>query len=88
LFLVVAGANDEVIREAGDAGEIEDFDVGGFLGFGGANGDQPGGPGEFQFAGGLRVRFGQKKLCSCPYPTTVASSARLQAQSGDDQGRG
>jgi hypothetical protein len=43
LFLIVAGADDEIVRKTRDAGEVEDFDVGGFLGFGSANGNQPGG---------------------------------------------
>jgi hypothetical protein len=31
LLLVGAGADDEVVGERGDAGEVEDYEVGGFL---------------------------------------------------------
>jgi hypothetical protein len=40
---VQAGADDEVVGEAGDAGEIEDADVFGLLILRGANGDLPSG---------------------------------------------
>ena len=43
LALVVASADDEVIGKTGDAGEVEDPDIGGFFGFGGPDCNQPGG---------------------------------------------
>ena len=42
---VGACGDDEEIGEGSDAGEVEDQDVGGFLGFGGADGNEPGGDG-------------------------------------------
>ena len=42
LFLIVAGADDEVVGKAGDPRQIQDLDIGGFFGFGGADCDQPG----------------------------------------------
>ena len=38
-----ARADHEVIGERGDAGQVQNRDIGGFLGFGGADGNQPGG---------------------------------------------
>jgi len=37
LALVGAGADDKEIREGGYAGEVQYFDLGGFLSFGGSN---------------------------------------------------
>jgi len=55
LALVVAVADDEVVGEGGDGGEVENFDVGGLLGFGRAYGNQPGGFGMgFGFQIGVR----------------------------------
>jgi hypothetical protein len=45
LARVGAGRDDEEIGERGDAGEVQNQDVGGFLGFGGADGNEPGGGG-------------------------------------------
>ena len=54
LPLVRPGADHEVIGKRGDAGEVQHLDVGCFLGFGGANGQQPVGDGRFFLIG-----FGQ-----------------------------
>ena len=43
LPLVGAGADDKEVRKRGNAGEVENLDVGRLLGFGGADGDEPGG---------------------------------------------
>jgi len=42
LTRIGAGAENEVVGEGGDAGKVEDLDIGGFLGFGCADGDEPG----------------------------------------------
>ena len=42
LPLVGAGANDEKVGERSDAGEVQNLYVGSFLGFGGADRNQPG----------------------------------------------
>ena len=67
LALVGAGADHEIVGEGGDAGEIEHFDVGGFLGFGGADGNQPGWRFDLQFRGLGDVGFGQITLLSVSY---------------------
>src|SRR5205823_4461490 len=48
---VRACTNDERVREGGDFGDVEDFDVGGLFGLSGADGNQPGG-GVFGFGCG------------------------------------
>lgn len=67
LALIGAGADDEIVGEGGDTGEIENLYVGGFLGFGGADGDEPGG--RFSFGPGifLDVGLGQNTLLSVSY---------------------
>ena len=67
LLLVGAGADHEVVGEGGDAGEIEDYDVGGFLGFCGADGNQPGGRGGFGGGGFLEIGLGQNTLLKVSY---------------------
>ena len=69
LALVAAGADDEVVGEGGDAGEVQHANVGGFLRFGGAHGQQPGRGRGFCFAGFGEIDLGQR-LYSCPYRTT------------------
>ena len=39
---VGARADHEVIGESGDAGQVQNADIGGFFGFGGADSHQPG----------------------------------------------
>ncbi len=52
LGLVLAGADEEEVGEGGDFAEVEDDDVAGLLGFGGAEGDLPrGGAGGGKNAG-------------------------------------
>ena len=42
LSRVGARAKDEVVGEGGDAREVENLDIGGFFGFGCADGHEPG----------------------------------------------
>jgi hypothetical protein len=37
-----SGTDHEVVGEGSDAGEIENLDIGGLLGFGSADGEEPG----------------------------------------------
>ena len=64
LFGVGSGANHEVIGERGDARQVQNLDVGGLLGFGGAHGDQPGGGFDLGFSGRVQVTLGQTILLS------------------------
>ncbi len=67
LPLIGAGADHKIVGEGSDAGEVEDFDVGGFFGFGGADGEQPGWRFDLQFRGLGDVGFGQITLLSVSY---------------------
>jgi hypothetical protein len=67
LALIGASADHKIIGEGGNAGEIEYFDVGGFLGFSGADGNQPGWGFDLQFRGLSDVGFGQITLLSVSY---------------------
>lgn len=67
LSLIGTGADHKKIGEGGNAGEIEDFDVGGFLGLSGADGNQPGWRFDLQFRGLGDVGFGQITLLSVSY---------------------
>jgi hypothetical protein len=62
LALIPAAADDEVVGEAGDAGQVENLDVGGLLGFRGANGDQPGGGFGYRLRRRFQVGVGQSGL--------------------------
>jgi hypothetical protein len=50
LTRVAAGADDEVVGKRGDLAQVENGDVRGFFGFGGADRGEPGG-GRFRFLG-------------------------------------
>jgi hypothetical protein len=59
---VASIADDEVVGEAGDAGQVENLDVGGLLRFRGANGDQPGGGFGYRLRRRFQVGVGQSGL--------------------------
>jgi hypothetical protein len=67
LPLISAGADDEVVGESGDAGEVEDYQVGGLFGFGCAGGNQPGWRGGFGNCGFLEIGLGQNRLLEISY---------------------
>jgi hypothetical protein len=67
LLLVRAGADDEVVGEGGDTGEVEDYQVGGLFGFGCADGDQPGGRSGLGGGGFLEIGLGQNRLLKLSY---------------------
>ena len=67
LFLIAAGADDEVVGEGGDAGEVEDYQVGGLFGFGCAGSDQPGGRGGLSSGGFREIGLGQNRLLEISY---------------------
>jgi hypothetical protein len=67
LPLVGAGADDEIVGEGGDTGEVEDYQVGGLFGFGCADGDQPGGRCGLGGGGFLEIGLGQSRLLKLSY---------------------
>ena len=67
LFLVGAGADDEVVGERGDAGEVEYDQVGGFLRFRSADGNQPGWRSGLGGSGFLEIGLGQNRLLPLSY---------------------
>jgi len=67
LFLVGAGADDEVVGERGDAGEVEYDQVGCFFRFCCADGNQPGWRGGLGSGGFLEIGLGQNRLLSLSY---------------------
>ena len=77
LTLVVPGTNDEEVGERSNTRQIEDFDVGGFLGLGGADSDQPRGGFVRLFPGFLDV--GRSQNCSCSYRTICGWPCPLSA---------
>jgi hypothetical protein len=62
-----AGTDDEIIGERGDGGEVQDADVGGFLGFGGADGGEPVRDGRWEFRGLVDVGLLQNTLLKVSY---------------------
>ncbi len=69
LLRVAAIAEQEIVRESGNAGKIQNFDLGGFFGLSGANGYEPVGQGCFRIVRenvctgtsvNLSIRFDQK----------------------------
>jgi hypothetical protein len=67
LFLVGAGADDEVVGERGDAGEVEHDQVGGFFRFRSADGNQPGWRSGLGGSGFLEIGLGQNRLLPLSY---------------------
>jgi hypothetical protein len=67
LLLVGAGADDEIVGERGDAGEVEHHQVGGFFGFCGADGNQPGWRGGLGGGGFSEIGLGQNRLLPLSY---------------------
>jgi hypothetical protein len=67
LLLVGAGADDEIVGERGDAGEVEYDQVGGFFRFCGADGNQPGWRGGLGGSGFLEIGLGQNRLLPLSY---------------------
>lgn len=74
LALVGAGDDHEIIGERRDPGEIENRDIGGLLGFRGADGDEPGRGGGFEGGGFARVYLGQNTLLSVFYRFRTSNS--------------
>jgi hypothetical protein len=77
--LIGAGADDEEIRKRGDAGEIQDLDIGSFLGFCGADGDEPGRNGGLEAGRFFDVGLGQKLLLTIFYYVASTRQARVPA---------
>jgi hypothetical protein len=75
LALVGAGADDEVVGEGSDAGEIEDLDIGSFLGFSGADGNEPGRGGGFGSGGLFTVCLSQNTLLKVSYYNLAAGES-------------
>jgi hypothetical protein len=67
LLLIGAGADDEVIGEGGDAGEVEDYEIGGLFRFGCAGGNQPGWRGGLGIGRFLEIGLGQNRLLKISY---------------------
>ena len=67
LFLVGAGADDEEVGERGDAREVEDYQLGGLLRFGGADGDQPRWRSSLGIGGFFEIALGQNRLLKVSY---------------------
>jgi hypothetical protein len=90
LPLVGAVADDEIVRELGNAGEIQNLYIARFLGFRGADGDEPGGDTDFvrwDFArmNWLRVRLSQNTLLWVSYyrrGLVTGTISRAMAYSG------
>src|SRR5438270_685995 len=59
--LVCPRADDEIVGERGDAGEVQHANIGGLFRFGGAHGNQPGGDSGFSFAGFGKIDLRQTK---------------------------
>jgi hypoxanthine phosphoribosyltransferase len=90
--LVGPRADHEMIGERGDAGQIENADISGFLRFGGAYGKQPGGDfGRLRFSWlAARIGLGQNWLLTVSYYNmaffplstlrTLISEAQIQAR--------
>jgi hypothetical protein len=79
LLLVGAGTDHEEVRERGDAGKVEDYEVGGLLRFGCADGDQPGWRSGLGSDGFLEIGLGQNRLLKVSY---YAASDQRSAFSG------
>ena len=67
LPLVGAGGDDEVVRERRDTPQIEHLDIGSFLGFGGADGYEPGRGSSCGGDGFVAICLGQNTLLSVSY---------------------
>ena len=67
LPLIGAAAEDEIIGEGSDAGQIQNLDVGGLLGFGGADRYEPGCGGGRKGGGCFKMRLGQNTLLLVSY---------------------
>jgi hypothetical protein len=76
LFLVGAGADDEVVGEGGDAGEVEYDQVGSFFRFGSADGSQPGWRSGLGGSGFLEIGLGQNRLLTLSYYGNSSSPQR------------
>ena len=67
LLRIGAGADDEVVGERGDTCEVQDYDVGGLLGFGCADGNQPGWYRGLGGGGWFEIGLGQIRLLDLSY---------------------
>ena len=80
----------KVIGERSDAGEVENPDVGGFFGFGGSDGQQPGRGGDFNFGSvgiGLPSEHAPEAMVQQRDGAVLKASAFRQAQDSARLGR-
>ncbi len=67
LPLICSRADDEIVRKRSNPGEIQNPNIGGFLGFGGADGEEPGWRCGWCFGCFRKMGFGQITLLSVSY---------------------